>query len=1208
MKDFITLLFFFVFTSTFSQTVQPCVVMEYNERLKKTPLGNVVLKVKNAGAALSNGKGECTLRFRTLKPGDRVEYSQGNIVRDGYEVFNKDALEQWTLSGNQSTFRIVMCRSDRFKRICDNYQTAMSVNYRKQRDREIEEIKKLKKELDRERSDYHSAIAELDSCIRKVQEDYDKLEQEIAKQADKFARIDLSEMNAIEAEALELMQSGDIEGAIRMYESLNLVGKKSQNLDSRNAAYHGITQMWEAINEYRMENKRINESLKRQIEIYMAKGDKVNRHKADSTFRVAAYADTTDIKLLEDFWRHASKRNMNEDEQNVANIIYNYYVREFENSPKEGVCKRFDGKDKALSWVRDHKLSVECLTKDENTDSLYEFTIYSKDNFCSDIIRWMDRSTSSVGEKKKVLADIMAVCKENEDVSVMKKALRELLTLTESTERWAIIQNLIDYNDIEDNLYYFYSIGRFSGIYGESELISSALEVVSAKEVEDFLRSVEKKRKKEFQIAKKKINEVKKTYLQTSPFKSLAEIRDKHIHDVLREIDGSIRHWYSHMNNSGEWDRFTFTDSLDNAVESIPAEKFLRARREICKVICRAEAYESIIFALWKLFEMTGSTKKLDSFEKEILRLYEFQKQLTSSPDVIPLHEFVWYYSGKGDIKRSRVYQRLYAEDDVIVAEFLNKGDTLSAIKHKIDLAGRAKPVDSYDYMDKLEDVCDLCIRSKDYAMAESYALQALEVAETTRSNWHKTLIYDKLSTIYKRTQQWEKAIAAKKKIMGEKTHTGVNFAIAKLYWENLQDAPHALEHLQKELDNYDQEFEESSTSPVLNGMSYSYGNIISYMRKVYITSNTGTEYEWIEVLKRQLRTYDSLIQYQEYVEDNNAHFLRSMIISSYANLQDSAACMEFLDERAERIKAIYDEHPTKSMLYAYADAAAYDYYHFYDLLGNLEKTEYYALKAIDFYKQVYEYYAKLEPLANMYRMLVLLYETQNDYEKVTEYCELALPLYEQLKKYDHIVAYLYIAHAWANYIMFPKNKDLYAEPLKMGCKYDETLKYYKNSDIVKKRIKVMQTPIDSLLSKLRSYDDQNNYEGYDDWRHEIHQLRSSIISFYLATDNEGACRAFLDERAADILQKRESDNSQTMLYVCADAVGYDYYSYYRQAGDKENAEKYALIAIDIYEYIYRTYKNAAPLQNMYRELWGLFKNDKNKALYYENKYREVSK
>ena len=78
--------------TTLAQATQPCIVKQYNQKQQKTPLPGVQVEVRDAGSAASGADGTLTLKFATLKPGDRVTLRR--VTKNGYEIFNKTAVDQ----------------------------------------------------------------------------------------------------------------------------------------------------------------------------------------------------------------------------------------------------------------------------------------------------------------------------------------------------------------------------------------------------------------------------------------------------------------------------------------------------------------------------------------------------------------------------------------------------------------------------------------------------------------------------------------------------------------------------------------------------------------------------------------------------------------------------------------------------------------------------------------------------------------------------------------------------------------------------------------------------------------------------------------------------------------------------------------------------------------------------------------------------------
>lgn len=195
-----------------AQAIQNGVVKEYKETSKKVPLANVEVLVSDAGQRVSATDGSFQLRFRTQKPGDHVSVTR--IEKLGYEVFNKEAIEQWNISESNHPFVIVMCNSSKFKKIRDNYEQITSQSYAQQQLKE-------KKLLEAERSSGKLKESEFHEKLLQLQDEYDKQLELARPYIDKFARIDLSEVTGKELKIIKLIQSGKIDEGIELYKNLH---------------------------------------------------------------------------------------------------------------------------------------------------------------------------------------------------------------------------------------------------------------------------------------------------------------------------------------------------------------------------------------------------------------------------------------------------------------------------------------------------------------------------------------------------------------------------------------------------------------------------------------------------------------------------------------------------------------------------------------------------------------------------------------------------------------------------------------------------------------------------------------------------------------------------------------------------------------------------------------------------------------------------
>lgn len=234
-----------------AQCQQHCIVMEYNEAKQKSPLGGVEVLVRNAGSTVSDINGNVTLRFRTQKPGDRVMVRR--IEKNGFEIFNKDAIAQWNIT-NKGIFKIVMCRSDRFKRIRDNYLAISSTSYAKQRKAEEAKLQAMKKKGKMKQAEYEKEMT-------RIEEEYEQRLMNIDVYIDRFARIDLSEMSEEEAKAIKMFQDGDIDGAIKIYEDLKLEEKYKQSVENSKKAKRAV----DSLTVIKMQHEEMRDSISSAI-------------------------------------------------------------------------------------------------------------------------------------------------------------------------------------------------------------------------------------------------------------------------------------------------------------------------------------------------------------------------------------------------------------------------------------------------------------------------------------------------------------------------------------------------------------------------------------------------------------------------------------------------------------------------------------------------------------------------------------------------------------------------------------------------------------------------------------------------------------------------------------------------------------------------------------------------------------------------------
>lgn len=254
MKKYIvwTALMFIMTASAWAQATQPCVVLQYNQKQPKTPLGGVEVMVKGANSTVSPDDGKITLLFHTLKPGDRIE--KVITMKSGYEIFNTDVVNNWIISRNNSPFELIMVRSDYLAQHKANLTQVSQDSYKKKLEQKEKELRELKEEGKLKEEEFQKKYNELyDNYIEQL--------KNLNNYIDQFARIDLSEVSAVEQRIVEMVENGKIEEAIQVFDSLDLTKKISNEAEDILELTKGI----KSAEELRSQKKESIDSLYRIV-------------------------------------------------------------------------------------------------------------------------------------------------------------------------------------------------------------------------------------------------------------------------------------------------------------------------------------------------------------------------------------------------------------------------------------------------------------------------------------------------------------------------------------------------------------------------------------------------------------------------------------------------------------------------------------------------------------------------------------------------------------------------------------------------------------------------------------------------------------------------------------------------------------------------------------------------------------------------------
>lgn len=280
---------FLVILNVMAQATQPCLVKKYNQKQAKTPLAGVQVMVNNAGSAVSDVNGSILLTFRTLKPGDKVKLISAK--KEGFELMNKTAVEQWNISRNNTPFSLVLVESNYFFKLKEKLTETSTESYKTKYEQAVQELEEQKKAGQLMEEEYNKRYDELET---KFQDQLTNLDNYI----DQFARIDLSEVSADEQRILDMVQDGQIDEAVKAYEQLDISGKLRQARENKKALVEARTKI--AAEEAR-QDEAINDlkaKQKREIATLKLAGGKNNYDKVGRMLKENALADTMDYEAL----------------------------------------------------------------------------------------------------------------------------------------------------------------------------------------------------------------------------------------------------------------------------------------------------------------------------------------------------------------------------------------------------------------------------------------------------------------------------------------------------------------------------------------------------------------------------------------------------------------------------------------------------------------------------------------------------------------------------------------------------------------------------------------------------------------------------------------------------------------------------------------------------------------------------------------------
>ena len=276
-----------------SQATQPCIVKQYNQKQQKTPLAGVQVEVRDAGSATSDKAGLFTLKFATLKPGDRVPFR--SAIKSGYELMNKMAVEQWNIAREQQRFEIVLIQSTYFTQLKEKLKQSSIDSYH----RKYEETRKL---LEKQQKEGKLKEQEYFQKLNELEDRYDNQLKNLDAYVDQFARIDLSELSEQEQQFIELAHAGRLDEAAEAYGRLNAANKYTTAVENIRKLNADIEKLENEKAQQQETAKSLYAMLQRQVATLKLAGGEENFRKAGELLKQAALVDTTNVYVV---WKYA---------------------------------------------------------------------------------------------------------------------------------------------------------------------------------------------------------------------------------------------------------------------------------------------------------------------------------------------------------------------------------------------------------------------------------------------------------------------------------------------------------------------------------------------------------------------------------------------------------------------------------------------------------------------------------------------------------------------------------------------------------------------------------------------------------------------------------------------------------------------------------------------------------------------------------------
>lgn len=202
------------------------VLEEYKGRERRTAISGVDVSAKGSNPTVTDNNGLFTLEFGK----ETTTVDDFDFDKEGYVIFNKDAVNQWRIANNiRNRFHVVVCRQRDLRDKINEYYNIFDTEYKEVIEKKKKEIEKLKY-IGREK----------DEQLRLLDEEYKRLQREAREKAERYARIDENALQEVEYKALCLFRENKSSEALKLLDEYQLKEKvekkKEAFIEARNKA------------------------------------------------------------------------------------------------------------------------------------------------------------------------------------------------------------------------------------------------------------------------------------------------------------------------------------------------------------------------------------------------------------------------------------------------------------------------------------------------------------------------------------------------------------------------------------------------------------------------------------------------------------------------------------------------------------------------------------------------------------------------------------------------------------------------------------------------------------------------------------------------------------------------------------------------------------------------------------------------------------